>query len=70
MAAEAIEEPEPPPGLLNVTPEVGDDFRGHSFFGRSKVVLCLPQFRTEGYGEVAEPERCALFLELLKPLPA
>jgi len=28
-------------------------------------VLFFAQFRTEGYGEVAEPDRYALFLELL-----
>jgi len=27
----------------------------------------LSQFRTEGYGEVAEPDRFALFLELNSP---
>ncbi|CDX41746.1 hypothetical protein MPLSOD_40936 [Mesorhizobium sp. SOD10] len=27
--------------------------------------MVLAQFRTEGYGEVAEPKRYALFLELL-----
>jgi hypothetical protein len=26
---------------------------------------CLTQFRTEGYGDVAEPNRFTLFLELL-----
>src|SRR5206468_10407025 len=27
--------------------------------------FALTQFRTEGYGEVAEPNRCTVFLELL-----
>jgi hypothetical protein len=31
----------------------------------SVLFPCWAQFRTEGYGEVAEPNRFTLFLELL-----
>jgi hypothetical protein len=34
------------------------------FFGIAPYLFAFTQFRTEGYGEVAEPERCTLFLEL------
>ena len=36
-----------------------------TLFGIMPYLFVFTQFRTEGYGEVAEPNRYTLFLELL-----
>ncbi|WP_189350409.1 MULTISPECIES: hypothetical protein [unclassified Mesorhizobium] len=41
---------------------IGSPFRRN---GKPLNLFVLTQFRTEGYGEVAEPNRFTLFLELL-----
>ena len=38
---------------------------GSILFGIMPYLFVFTQFRTEGYDEVAEPERYTLFLELL-----
>ncbi len=36
-----------------------------TLFGIMPYLFVFTQFRTEGYGEIAEPKRYTLFLELL-----